>query len=449
MLVKDKNFYKSFFGLLGILILQNVIILSVNLADNIMIGGYSETALSGVAAINQIQFLFQQLVMGCGEALVVLASQYWGQKRTEPVKKIAGGAIILAFSLGFILFCITSIFPEKVVGIFTESDAIVSEGVKYLNIIRFTYIIFALTSVLLAMLRSVETVKIAFYISIATLVINCCINFLLIEGHFGAPRLGVVGAAIGTLSARIVEFIVVLIYIAFFDKKLKVKFFELFKEGKELYKDYFKTSVSFLVTGVIFGTSTALQTVILGHMTDSAIAANSVATTLYQVLKVATIGSASAAAVHIGKAIGKGNMDEVKSMAKTLQLIFISIGILTSITLFLIKNPVLGLYKLTPETKAMANNFIMVLCITCIGTGYQMPVSCGIVRGGGDANFVLINDLISLWGIVLPFSFMAAFVWNWNPVLVVACLNSDQVFKCVAASIKVNRYRWIKVLTRK
>lgn len=449
MLIKEKSFYKSFFSLLGILILQNVIVLGVNLADNIMIGGYSETALSGVAAINQIQFLFQQLVMGCGEALVVLASQYWGQRRVEPIKKIAGGAVILAFSIGFLLFLITSLFPEKVVGIFTESEAIIDEGVKYLRLIRFTYIIFALTSVLLAMLRSVEVVKIAFYISISTLIINCCINFLLIEGNFGAPRMGVTGAAIGTLTARAVELVIVIIYLAFFDKRLKVKLAELFKGAGAFYKDYFKTCVSFIVTGVIFGTSTALQTVILGHMTDSAIAANSVATTLYQVLKVATIGSASAAAVHIGKAIGRGDMNEVKSMAKTLQLIFICIGILTSVVLFSIKNPVLSLYNLTPETKKLANSFILVLCVTCIGTGYQMPVSCGIVRGGGDANFVLINDLISLWGIVLPFSFLAAFVWNWHPVAVVACLNSDQVFKCLAASIKVNRYRWMKVLTRK
>lgn len=448
MLIKDKSFYKSFFSLLGILILQNVIVLGVNLADNIMIGSYSETSLAGVASVNQIQFLFQQLIMGCGEAIVVLASQYWGQRRTEPIKKIAGGGILLAFALGFVLFLITSIIPEKVVGIFTESRAIIDEGVKYLYLIRFTYIIFALTSVLLAMLRSVETVKIAFYVSLSTLVINCCINYLLIGGNFGAPALGVTGAAIGTLSARLAEFVIVVIYLAFFDKRLKVKLKDFFKGGAEFFKDYLKTSISFIITGVIFGTTTALQTVILGHMTDSAIAANSVATTLYQVLKVATIGSASAAAVHIGKAIGKGNYGEVKSMAKTLQLIFIGIGLLTSLVLFSIKDPVLSLYKLTPETKMLANEFILVLCVTCIGTGYQMPVSCGIVRGGGDANFVLINDLISLWGIVLPVSFMAAFVWNWHPVAVVACLNSDQVFKCLAASIKVNRYRWAKKLTR-
>ena len=448
MVIKDKSFYKSFFSMLAVLVLQNVIVLSVNLADNIMIGGYSETALSGVAAVNQIQFLFQQLVMGAGEALIVLASQYWGKKKTEPVKNVARGAIGLALILGTALFLLTSFFPREIVGVFTTSDEIINEGVRYLSIIRFTYIVFALTSVLLAMLRSVETVKIAFYVSLVTLVLNCCINYLLIGGNFGAPRLGVTGAAIGTLTARIAEFIIVIIYLFFVDKRLNMRISDLFKGSMVYIKDYYKTCISFLITGFIFGVSTALQTVILGHMTDSAIAANSVATTLFQILKVAIIGAASSSAVHIGKAIGKGDMNYVRSMAKTLQIIFICIGLLTSAVLFSIKNPILSLYNLTPETKSLANSFILVLCVTCIGTGYQMPVACGIVRGGGDANFVLINDIISLWCIVLPFSFIAAFVLKWNPVAIVFCLNSDQIFKCAAAGIKVNRFKWIKKLTR-
>ena len=448
MLIRDRGFYKSFFSLFGVLVLQNVIAFSVNLADNIMIGGYSEAALSGVAAVNQIQFWFQQLTMSAAEAVVVLSSQYWGQKRTAPIKTITGAALILAFSIGFLLFLVTSIYPNEVIGLFTPSEKIIFEGVNYLKIIRFTYIIFALTSVLLAMLRSVETVKIAFYVSLSTLIINCCINYVLINGHFGAPQMGVRGAAIGTLTARITEFLIIVCYLAFADKRLNVRIKDFFCGAKQLYADYFKNCVSFIVTGLIFGTSTALQTVILGHMNDSAIAANSVATTLYQLLKVATIGAASAASVHIGMAVGKGDMNYVKSMAKTLQVIFLCIGILTSITLLILKTPVLGLYKLSSETKAMASSFISVLCVTCIGTGYQMPVACGIIRGGGDAKFILINDLISLWLIVIPISFAAAFVWKWSSVAVVTCLNSDQVFKCLAVGIKANRYKWIKKLTR-
>ena len=146
---------------------------------------------------------------------------------------------------------------------------------------------------------------------------------------------------------------------------------------------------------VLFGLSTALQTVILGHIdltnvSGDPIAANSISSTMYMMLKVAAIGASNAAAIIIGKTVGQNNVGKVKEYAKTLQLIFIAIGILTSITLFSIRTPILSFYKgISPETYELANNFILVLCVTCIGTSYQMPVMTGVIRGGGDSSFVL------------------------------------------------------------
>ena len=146
-------------------------------------------------------------------------------------------------------------------------------------------------------------------------------------------------------------------------------------------------------------------------------------------------------------------MDVIKSYAQTLQLMFVGIGVCTSTALFLLRVPIVNLYAaispdLSRETYEMALQFILVLCVTGFGTAYQMPVATGIIRGGGDAKFVLINDLVSIWGIVIPVSLLAAFVFEWPPVVVIACLNADQVFKCGAAGIKVNRYKWMKKLTR-
>ena len=458
MFTKDKSFYKSFFTLLSMLALQNMIVLSVNLLDNIMIGSYSEIALSGVTAVNQIQFVFQQILMGAGDTLVVMGSQYWGQQRTEPIKKLANGGLILGCGFGILLFTAASLFPDTLVSIFTDNADYIEKGTEYINIIRFTYIIFPISSILLSSLRSVETVKIAFYSSIVSLIVNGSINYTLINGNFGFPELGVTGAAIGTLTARIIELIIVVTYVLLCDKKLKMKLRDFFAVDKKLVIDYLKTSVAFVTVAALFGLSTALQTVILGHMdigaealgeaAGSVIAANSISSTLYMMLKVAAIGAASAASIIIGKTIGQNNIPKVKEYAKTLQFIFIGIGLLTSITLFLLKTPILGLYDISQATRDYAESFIHVLCITCIGTSYQMPVLVGIVRGGGDSRFVLINDLISIWGIVLPVSFLAAFVFNWPPVAVVFCLNADQIFKCGAAAIKVNKFNWIKKLTR-
>ena len=448
MLIKDKTFYKTFFRLCSILIIKNVIVLMTNLADNIMIGGYSETALSGVAAVNQIQFVFQQIIMSAGDALVAIGSQYWGQKRTNPIKQLTKGALFTGLSAGVLLFLLATFIPSQMLSLFTSSKDIIAQGTEYLHLIKYTYILFAASNLLLASLRSVESVKIAFLASSEAFVVNCIINFLLINGNLGAPRLGVTGAAIGTLTARAVELITVVIYLCFKDCKLSFKKQDFIHTDFSLIKDYTKTAIFFMIVGAMFGASTALQTVILGHMNDSAIAANSVATALFQILKVASVGAASAASVMIGKAIGNGDRKLIKQYTKTLQVIFLMIGLATSLLLFVLRAPILSLYDLSEQTKQMANEFLLILCITCIGTAYEMPVLTGIVRGGGDSKFVFWNDLISIWGIVLPISFLAAFVFHWPPVAVLFCLNSDQIFKCAAAAIKVNRYRWIKKLTR-
>ncbi|MBO4950485.1 MAG: MATE family efflux transporter [Clostridia bacterium] len=447
LVTKDKSFYKQFFSLYWVLVLHNIIILGVNLADNIMIGSYSETALSGVGAINQIQFIFQQIVMSAGSGLVALGSQYWGQERTKEIKKLSSCAMLVGVVTSAVLFTVAAAFPEKVVGIFSPSQDIISEGAKYLAVIKYTYPVFAVTNILLASLRSVETVKIGFYISLVTLVTNCSINYLLIFGNFGAPEMGVEGAATGTLVARVLELVIVVFYVLTVDKKLRLGLRNFFEFDKSLFKDYAKTAFPIILVGGMFGVSTALQSVILGHMSDNAIAANSMSTTLYQTLKVASVGASNATAVIIGKTIGIGNMQKLKEYVKTLQLMFVGIGVVISVTMFLVRTPILSLYNLSPETYSLANAFILVLCVTGFGMSYQMPTIIGIVQGGGDGKFVIKNDFISIWCIVLPLSFLAAFVFKWSPVAVVFCLNLDQLFKCIPGFIKVNRYTWVKKLT--
>ena len=447
ILTKDKQFYKNFFSLWYVLVLNNIIVLSVGLADNIMLGAYSESALSGAAACNQIQVIFQQITVGLGSAMVVLGSQYWGQKRTEPIKKTAAGALAVVMLFAVILFIFAAVTPSGVVGIFTDSDEIIKEGVAYLRIIKYTYPLFALSTILLAVLRSAESVKIGFRVSVVTLVLNITLNYLFIFGKFGFPEMGAAGAAAATLISRAVECIIVVVHTVFLDKNLKIKPVEILKSDSGHIKKYIFTCIPFVITDGLFGVSTALQTVILGHMTDAAIAANSVSSTLYQVLKVAAVGSASAASVIIGKTIGKGETEKIREYSKTLQFIFICIGLLTGISLFLLRTPILSFYNISDEAKSLANGFLLVLFVTGIGTAYQMPVNTGIIRGGGDSAFVLKVDLISIWGIVLPVSFVAAFVFNWHPVAIIACLNADQIFKCLPAAIKVNRYNWIKNLT--
>ena len=313
------NFYSIYIPL----VLQNIITLSVNLADNIMLGAYSETALAGVAAVNQIQFVYQQLIMALGDGLVMFGSQYWGRGQVQPIKKITASAMYGAVTLAAVLFALASLFPRQAVGIFTTDSGIIGEGAAYLGIIRFTYVFFAVTQLLLAAVRSTETVKIASCLSVLTFCINCGMNYMLIFGHFGAPQLGVQGAAIGTLLARMAESAALVFYIWKREQKLKLRFRDFLQFDWKLLKKYYRLTAPMLVVQGLWGVNTALQTVILGHMTAAAIAANSAASTLFLMVKSASVGAASAAAVIIGKATGTGDLAKVREYSGRLQKKFI------------------------------------------------------------------------------------------------------------------------------
>lgn len=444
----ETSFYRKFLSIYVALVLQNVVTLSVNLADNMMLGSYSETALSGVAAVNQIQFIYQQLLMALGDGLVIFCSQYWGKRQTEPMKKIAATAMHAGLLIAVLLFALVSFFPRQAVGIFTTEESIIREGVSYLSIIRFTYLFFAVTQILLATLRSVEVVKIAFYLSVMTFFVNCGINYVLIYGHFGAPEMGAAGAAIGTLAARVTELTVLIIYIIKKEKQLHLSVRSYLQHDRVLSGDYFRVTAPMLVVQGLWGVNTALQTVILGHMTAAAIAANSVASTIFMMVKSMAVGAASTASIIIGNTIGTGDIGLVKKYSGKLQRIFVVIGLVSGLLLFLIRVPILQLYDLSAATKEMANTFLIILSVVVIGMSYQMPTNNGIIRGGGNAMFVVKMDLISIWGIVIPLSFIMAFVVKASPAVVVCCLNADQLFKCIPAFLESHYGNWIRKLTR-
>lgn len=447
-MAQNKPFYRNFFSIYIALVLQNVITISVNLADNMMLGAYSETALSGVAAVNQIQFVLQQILMALGDGMVIFCSQYFGKKQTEPIKKIASSAMRAGLSVAGILFIVVSLFPDRIVGLFTTEQTIIAEGVSYLYIVRFTYFFFAVTILLLATLRSIQMVKIAFYLSVMTFFVNCGINYIFIYGKFGAPELGGAGAAIGTLIARITECVVLIVYIIKREHVLHLTLREFFQTDRVLGRDYFKVSLPIVAVQSLWGLNTALQTVILGHMTAAAIAANSVASTIFLMVKSAAVGASSTASVIIGRTIGTGDLQLVKKYSGMLQRIFLIIGVVSGIVLFFIRVPILSLYDLSAETKQLANVFLLILSVICVGMSYQMPTNNGIIRGGGNAMFVVKMDLVSIWMIVIPLSIFMAFVVKASPAVVVCCLNADQIFKCVPAFLQSHYGNWMRKLTR-
>ncbi len=444
-MTRERSFYKSFFSLTLAIALQNLVTFSVNLADNVMIGSYSEPALAGVALVNQIQFLLQMIVGGVCEAVVILGSRAWGRRDLSPLASITSVGMRFSLGISAVIFAVCFAAPVWMMTLFTNESAVISEGAAYLRIVCFSYFFYSITSVLLAALRSVEVVRIGFIVSLASLVTNVFLNWVLIFGKLGAPEMGVRGAAVATVCARGAELIVVIIYAAFINRRLVLRFPDFLRRiAPGLTRSFLTVGWPLMLSGTTWGIAQGMQSVILGHMGQSAISANSVATTLFSIVTVVAYGSANGTSVLIGKTIGEGRYDAVRTYAKTVQILYLGIGVLTGLTIFGLKDVILRFYSLTPETLEMARQFMIILSVTSVGTAYQMPSLCGIVRGGGETDFVLYNDLFFMWVIVLPFSALFAFVWKLSPVWVFAALKSDQVLKCIVAAVKVNRFRWIR-----
>lgn len=447
-MIHEKRFYKTFTTLTLSLALQNLLTYSVNLMDNVMLGAYSETALSGAALCNQFQFLLQMLVMGAAEGVVVLGSQYWGKKDFRPIPHIIGVALRCGVGMAAVMFLAVLCFPAQVLGLLTSDTAVITEGVKYLQIICFTYLIFTATNVLTASLRAIGIVKIGYMISASTLCINVVLNYCLIYGSFGFPRLGIRGAAIATLVSRCVELLIVIWYLKYKEKQLKLTLKKLVMIDKSYYKDYRRVALPVLLNQAQWGIAQMVQTGILGHMGAAAIAANSIATIVYQIISVIAYGSTSASSVLVGKTIGEGRRDKLRQMVHTMEVLFIGIGIVTGVVIYLVRNPVLMLYNISEEAHNLALQFIIVMSVTTVGTSFQLPCDNGIIRGGGDTAFSMKMNLISMWLIIVPFSALAAFVFHWPPVVVFFLLKWDQIYKIIPVTIRLHSWKWVKEVTR-
>jgi putative MATE family efflux protein len=444
----SKNIYKWVLSLAAPIALQNIITMSVNLADNLMVGSLGELPLSAMYVAHQLQNILHMLIIGLTAALTILASQYWGKRDTDSVKMLIGIALKFSMSAGLLFLLITLFFPEQVIRLFTNEPHVIPEAVKHLEILRYSYIFFCVTQVLVAAMRCVETVRVGMYLSIVTFFVNVFLNWVLIFGKLGAPALGGNGAAIATVIARILETVLIILYIRFVDRKLRIRIKDLIKSNITLVKDFFRYGFPVILGDIFWGINLATQGAIIGRLGSVATASVSIANTVFSLFSVGVYGTAGASSVIIGQTVGAGEYERVKKYARKLQVLFIIIGLISGGLLYIARDYIMLLYNVSEDTAVLAKKLMTVLSVTMIGTSYQMSSLTGIVRAGGSVYFVLINDLIFVWLIVIPSAMIAAFVLHASPVVVFACLKCDQILKCAVAVVKVNRFKWIKNLTR-
>lgn len=444
----DRATYRRLLLLAVPIILQNLITFGVGLADNLMIGRLGEVAISGLYVGNQFQIVLQTLLVGLESSVIIISSQYWGRRDTARIKDVVAIAMRLAICGMAAVAVLALVVPTWLIGLMTPDAAVIASGAQYLRILALSYVFFGVSQTLLAAMRSVEVVRIGLINSLVALLMNITLNYLLIFGNCGFPALGVRGAALATLISRLAEMSVVVFYVWRIDTRLRLRLPDFRRWDRDIFRDLLKYGLPLMGGQIVWAVNNFAQTAIVGQMASPVIAAVSITGMLDRLVGMGVFGLAAAVGILTGKMIGAGELDQVRAWARTMQLLFLSIGMLCGALIYIGHDVFLGFYRLEPGTIAVARSLMAVLSIAIIGRCYQAPCLMGLVKAGGDTSFVFKNDTVFVFLVVLPSAFLALTVFAAPPWVVYACLLSDQVLKCFVAVVKINSFNWMKNLTR-
>jgi len=428
--------------------LQNLITFAVTFADGLMVGTLGENVISGVHMGNQIQTLLQFFVGGFEQGMLILAAQYWGRKDTESIKCVFATAFRICVGAGLVITLAVLLFPETIIGLFTSDPGVVAEAVKYVRIVCFSYVFFCTTQMLISAMRSVEQAKVGMYISLVALVVNVSLNYIFIFGKLGIAPMGIRGAALATLISRIIETTVALCYVLFVDKKLNLRPSVLLRFNAILRRDLFKYGTPVLLGQIVWAVNMLSASAIIGHMDAAAITAVSITAQLNNMLFMGIMGLGAGLGILTGKTVGAGQEEKMKEYAYTAQILFALLGVITGIVIFSLRGWFSGLYNITEETRAVTLQFMLVNAVSSVGRAYQATCLSGLVKAGGDVGFVFRNDTLFVFLVVLPSAIIAKDVFHAPAWVVYACLMCDQILKCFVAVVKINRFNWMKNLTR-
>ena len=443
---KSKAFYQKTARLMAPVVLQQLITVGVNFLDNLMIGGFGETQIAAASFGNQFYALFQFICMGLGSGAVVLSSQFWGRQELEPMRRVAAIALRLTTALCLAFTLVTAVFPQVILRAFTHDAPVIAVGGPYMRLIGLTFLLSGMASTCTYLLRSVGKVSIPLIGSAGAFFLNIFFNWVFIFGKLGAPRLELVGAAVGTVIARAFEFCFVFGYFVFRDERFSFRLKQFFLPGGELWRPYLKYGIPVLVSDALLGISLTLNGVITGHLGEEMATASSIVNTLSQLNNVLSMGIAGAAAIVVGNTIGAGDIPRARREGNTYILLSIVLGLVVMVPLLLLEGPYFDLYSIRAQTRAMAHGMLLVNALCLPLQTLSNAVSKGILRGGGDTRFLLFADSGAVWLISLPLGTLAAYVWHMDPVWVYFFLLVQYPLKGIVCWIRYATGRWIKVI---
>lgn len=448
-LVTDKGFYKSLLAIAIPIALQNVISFGVQMLDTVMVGSLGDVPLSAVSLANQFFFVFMVFGFGIASGGAVLISQYWGKGNVDAVRRIMGISLRCIVIVSILFMLAGSAFPKEILRIFSKDEVVVAMGADYLKLVIFSYLFSGVASCYLNTLRGTENVKLSTFVYLVSFFVNGFFNYCFIFGKFGFPEMGAAGAAVGTIIARVSEFAIVMVYGNFIEKKVGFRIKHFFKTERELFPDFIRHSLPVIGSELIWSLGAVTQTAIIGNLSTSFVAANSISGVLQQLAMVMMFGIGNAAAVLMGKTVGAGEYEKAKKMGRTFLLLALGVGIISAGLILVLRNPMLSIYRdVTPETKALAFEIMGVMACLMVGTAVEITSIGGILRGSGDTNVAFAIDAGCTWGVGVTMGYLAGYVWHFPLILVFVCLRTDMLVRIVLCLIRILRGKYIKNVTR-
>lgn len=444
LFVRNKRFYWLLISLALPVVFQNMITIGVNIVDTMMLGSYGEIQLSASSLANDFINLFQFLCMGVGSGAAVLTSQYYGRQDFSNVKKTV--TLMLRFITLIAVFCmlLAAICPAAIMRIYIQDPQVVAMGVLYLRISVPTFILHGITQTLTLTLRSIRDVKVPLAASIVSFFTNIFFNWVFIFGHFGAPEMQIAGAALGTVLARIVEFAIIAGYFFFRERHIQYRIRDLFCSVRDLIPVYFRYSVPVIFSDFLLGTGNSMVSVVIGHISTSFVAANSIVTMIQRLSSVMTQGVGQASAVLTGNRVGNGEVDKAVEEGRTMIVLSFLLGLVTGGIILLIGPAIINAYSIPAQTRDIAMQLLAAISLMVVFQSLQSVLTKGILRGGGDTRYCMIVDAGFLWLVSIPFGWIGGVMIGTSAFITYILLKLDWIIKVVLCLRRFHSRVWIK-----
>ncbi len=444
LISRDKKFYRQVAGIAVPIALQGFITTGVNMMDTLMIGIVGETQLSAVSLANQFISIYQILCMGIGMGASVLVARYYGMRDRDSLKKTVAIMVRLCVGMAALFCLVTAFFPEWIMGIYTVEDAIISNGVRYLEYSVITYFLLGLSLTSTIVLRNVQKVKLPLYTSIGAFFINVGANYVFIFGEFGFPEMGVAGAAVGTLIARVFEFGMICGYLFLRDQEIGVRISDVFQKVGNLWREYIRISIPVLLSDGILAIGNNSVAMVIGRLGESFVAANAVTAMTQQLSTTVIQGFSQAGAIVTGYTLGEGDKDKAREQGYAFLGIGILFGAIGAGIIMLIAEPMITAYNLSTQTQEIARELMRAISLIVLFQATNSIMTKGVLRGGGDTKILMVADNIFLWVASIPLGILAGLVLHLPAFWIYFFLKVDQVLKAVWCVIRLRSGKWIK-----